>query len=78
MTRITIDDSMLKKLQNLTQPLELVDLSGKVLARVMPARQDDQLEEPEISEEELVRREQSSEWYTTDQVLAHLKSLEQN
>jgi hypothetical protein len=32
--------------------------------------------EPQVSEEELDRREQSTEWYTTDEVLAYLKSLE--
>jgi hypothetical protein len=31
---------------------------------------------PEVSEEELDEREQSTEWYTTEEVLAHLKSLE--
>jgi hypothetical protein len=34
------------------------------------------LTEPPISEEELRRREQSDEWYTTEQVLEHLKGLE--
>ena len=32
--------------------------------------------EPPIEEEELKRREQSDEWYSTEEVLAHLKSLE--
>lgn len=31
---------------------------------------------PAASEEELDLRQQSQEWYTTEQVLAHLKSLE--
>ena len=31
---------------------------------------------PEASDEELRKREQSTEWYTTEEVLAHLKSLE--
>jgi hypothetical protein len=32
---------------------------------------------PEVSEEELDRREQATEWYSTDEVLAHLRNLEQ-
>lgn len=31
---------------------------------------------PGASEEELDRREQSTEWYSTEEVLAHLKELE--
>ena len=31
---------------------------------------------PEVSEEELDFREQSSDWYTTKEVLAYLESLE--
>ncbi len=80
MTRIIVDDALLNKLQQLTQPLELCDPSGQVLATVIPSQDLDEYEpcEPEISEEELQRREQSIEWYTTEQVLAHLKSLEKS
>jgi hypothetical protein len=31
---------------------------------------------PEVSEEELDRRAKSNDWYTTEEVLAHLKKLE--
>jgi hypothetical protein len=34
--------------------------------------------EPQVSEEELDRREQSTEWYTTEEVLAYLKNLERH
>lgn len=30
---------------------------------------------PEVSEEELDRREQSTDWYTTEEVLAYLEKL---
>jgi hypothetical protein len=33
---------------------------------------------PEISEEELDRREKSDRWYTSEEVLAHLKSRERD
>lgn len=78
MTRVIVDETLLSKLHNLTQPLELCDQDGNVLAQVVPTLDLSEYEpwEPPISEEELQRREQSEEWYTTEQVLAHLKSLE--
>ncbi|HWG43344.1 MAG TPA: hypothetical protein VN688_11215 [Gemmataceae bacterium] len=78
MTRVIVDETLLNKLHNLTQPLELCDQAGRVLGRVVPTIDLSEYEpwEPPISEEELQRREQSDEWYTTEQVLAHLKSLE--
>lgn len=79
MTRIVLDPTLREKLHNLVQPLELCDETGRVLARLLPVY--DRAEygplEPQISEEELRRREQSDKWYTTEQVLAHLKNLEE-
>ncbi len=78
MTKIVVDEALRNKLLNLTQPLELCDESGRVLASVFPKLDLSQYEpsEPQISEEELERRMNSTEWYTTEQVLAHLKNLE--
>jgi len=78
MTRILVDEALLSKLHNLSEPLDLCDESGRVLARVMPLPDLSQYEpwEPPIDEEELRRRERSDKWYTTEQVFAHLKSLE--
>jgi hypothetical protein len=77
-TRVILDTALRSRLYNLQQPLELCDESGKVLARLIPVLAPPEFEawEPEISEEELRRREQSDKWYTSEQVLAHLKSLE--
>jgi hypothetical protein len=78
MTQIILDAALQKKLHDLVEPLELCDEAGRVLARVTPVY-DPALYgplEPQISEEEIRRREQSEKWYTTEQVLAHLKSLE--
>jgi hypothetical protein len=68
-----------EKLHNLDQPLELCDETGRVIARLTPVynRADYGPLEPQVSEEELRRREQSGKWHTTEQVLAHLKNLEQ-
>lgn len=79
MTRIVMDDVLREKLNGLGEILELCDTSGKVLARVVPTlalqvSPEDLI--PPISEEELDRRENSTEpGYTTDQVLRHLESL---
>lgn len=78
MTKVIVDDVLRNKLRNFSEPLELCDESGQTLAHVTPEVDLSQYEpwEPPISEEELRRREQSDKWYTTEEVLAHLKSLE--
>ena len=78
MTRILMDAELRDKLQNLSQPLELCDESGRVLGRVIPALDLSQYEPlvPQVSEEELDRRSQSDEkTYTTAEVLAFLEKL---
>ena len=78
MTRITLDAAMLAKLHNLTEPLEVCDESGAVLARLLPVFDPSQYEplEPQVSQEELRRRAQSGEkTYTTAEVLAYLEKL---
>jgi hypothetical protein len=75
MTKITLDTDMRAKLLNLTQPLELCDESGSVVGRMFPTLDLSQYEpwEPSIGEEELRRREQETECYTTAEVLAYLE-----
>jgi hypothetical protein len=78
MTRVIVDAAMLSKLHNLSEPLELCDEAGRVLANVRPGIDLSQYEplEPQVSEEELERRSRSpGPWYTTAEVLAHLKKL---
>lgn len=77
MTRITVDSQLLSRLLNLSEPLELCDESGNVLAHVWPKFDPSQWEplEPPCSEEELDAREKSTVWYTTDEVLKHLEQL---
>jgi hypothetical protein len=78
MTRVLLDAALRSKLHNLSHPLELCDDSGKVVGRVFPTADLSQYEplEPQVSEEELDRREQADERrYTTAEVLAHLEKL---
>ena len=78
MPKITLDTVLSSQLQELNQEVELCDPSGRLLGRFVP-----QIDWPEVealfadvSEEELDRREQSTEWYTTAEVLAYLNNLE--
>jgi hypothetical protein len=78
MERIIVDDDLLKKLRDLTAPLELCDTQGHVLAHVQPAHDPALLGplEPQVTLEELQRRANSNEKrYTTAEVLEHLRSL---
>ena len=78
MTRIFVDGDLQSKLLGLGQPAELCDATGRILGRFFPAIDLSKYEawEPLISEEELRRREQSTEKrYTTAEVLAHLEKL---
>jgi hypothetical protein len=75
MTRIILDADLRAKLFNLIQPLELCDESGCVLGRLFPTIDLSHYEpwEPPNSEEELRRREEETESYTTAEVLAYLE-----
>ncbi len=78
MTRLTVDASLPEKLANLQQPAELCDASGRVLGHYIPGPVPAEYGpfEPQISEEELRRRQNSTErMYTTAEVLAHPEKL---
>ena len=78
MTRIMIDADLRNRLLNLSQPLELIDEAGRVVARVLPTLDPTLYEdlEPRISTEELQRRRQrTSRTFTTAEVLDHLEKL---
>ena len=70
MSRVVLDAATLAKLLQTPLPVEVCDEQGKVVGTFRPRV------EPQVSNEELRRREQSDKWYTTAEVLAHLKRLE--
>jgi hypothetical protein len=78
MTQVLLTEALRNMLPNLSEPLELCNEAGQIVACVVPMLDLSQYElvEPPISREEIRRREQSDKWYTTDEVLAHLKRLE--
>jgi hypothetical protein len=78
MTRVTIDAVLRSKLHELSEPLELCDESGRVVARVFPVPDLSQCEPlaPQVSDAELLRRAGSKEkTHTTAEVLACLEKL---
>ncbi len=76
MTRVVVDDLLRSRLQNLTQPLELCDPSGRVVGRVFPAEDASEydLRQPPLSQEETERLLREKR-YSTAEVLAHLEKL---
>ena len=78
MTRITLDAALRSKLLDLTQPLELCDESGQVVARVLPAIDPalyEGLDSPLSREQLQQRKANKGKTYTTAEVLAHLEQL---
>ncbi len=77
MTKVVVDATVRSKLHNLTEALELCDESGRVLGRFLPVLDGSEGRrlEPQLSEEELQRREHETESYTTAEVLAYLEKL---
>jgi hypothetical protein len=75
MTKIVVDAVLRSKLQNLTQALELCDESGRVLGRFSPTLDLSQYEDldPQISEEELRRREREGGGRTLAEIMADLE-----
>jgi hypothetical protein len=77
MSRLIVPASLSGQLIRLEQSVELCDESGRVLGLFLPSPDPSEYErvEPQISEEELQRRERSDKWYSTAEVIKHLESL---
>ena len=78
MTQITLDEALAGKLHGLNEIVQLCDPGGRVLGWFSPLVDMSEWEpvSPGASEEELDRRAKSNEWYTTEEVLSHLKKLD--
>ncbi len=66
MTRLILDTDLRQKLRNLTEPLELCDESGQVLAHLTPAIRlpHSETTKPLIGRDELLRRKQARKGHT--------------
>jgi hypothetical protein len=78
MSKIILDDATAAQLAQLQGPALLCDKNGKVLGNYRPKFDPSEWEAvgPEISKEELDRRENANQRrYTTAEVIAHLEKL---
>lgn len=78
MTQVFLNAALRSQLLNLSKPLELCDEKGKVVALVYPAVDPSLYHplEPQVSEEELDRRERCDQKrFSTTEVLARLEKL---
>ena len=77
MSELILPEIVATQLQGLSHPVHLCDPSGKKLGCFVPAFDPSlyEIEGPEPTEEELREVEQSTEWYSTDEVLKHLEKL---
>jgi hypothetical protein len=78
MSELILPETIAAQLQGFSHPIHLCDPSGKRLGRFVPAWDLSEYEilGPEPTEEELHEIEQSSEWYSTDEVLQYLEKLQ--
>jgi len=75
MSRVIVDATLHEKLAQILHPVELCDAEGHVLGQYIPDLSQYDLG-PEISEEELDRREKEGGGrYTTQEVLERLEKL---
>jgi len=77
MSKLILDATVLRKLLEFKQPVEVCDQGGHVVGHFFPRLDPADWDlEPEISEAEIERRSRSNEpTYTTAEVLAHLEKL---
>jgi hypothetical protein len=70
---IILPDEIGSQLSGVRGSVRVCDRAGQTLGLFTPAAE--LVLEPQISEEELKRRSKEEPLYTTEQVLAHLRSL---
>jgi hypothetical protein len=77
MGEFILPDSVASQLQGLGHPVPLFNPSGEKVGTFVPEIDLSQYEivGPELTEEQLREIEQSTEWYSTDDVLRHLEKL---
>lgn len=77
MSPIQLDAISAERLTKADSIVDIVDPTGRIIGSFVPRSDSRQwiLDEPELSEEELLRCETSEPTYTTAEVLAHLEML---
>jgi hypothetical protein len=76
MSDLTVPESFASQLSDLPHVVHLRNASGKTLGYFVPVADpgDDALD-PGLSNDSLRQIEQSNDWFSTQQVLAHLEKL---
>jgi hypothetical protein len=79
MTRITVPDELAHQIARATDEILLCDPAGNVVARVPPPVSDEEELRSAFTPEEIAEAEKRLQsegpWYTTEEVLAHLRSV---
>ncbi len=81
MTRVIADEHLKDRLKSSEEQLEICDENGRILGVFQPILHPDNHRElydwakAQITEEELERARNSPKWYTTAEILEHLRSL---
>lgn len=77
MSEVILPQTVAVQLQRFSRPVHLCDAFGKRLGCFVPVVDKSEYEilGPEPSEQELREIEQSTEWYSTEEVLQHLENL---
>jgi hypothetical protein len=75
MNELVMPETIASQLQGLPHPVNLCDAAGKTLGWFVPLvdRSLYEIVGPEPTNDELDRIENSSEWYSIDEVLRHLE-----
>jgi len=75
MNRVILDAALAAKLRSLHQPSDLCDTSGRLLGRFIPLTNppETEIREPQVSEEELDRRERVPGGRPLSDILADLE-----
>jgi hypothetical protein len=76
MNKVIVDAELRSRLHDLSRPFDLCDESGRILGRFIPTGEMSQWEPmtPEVSEEELDRREREGQYMSTNEMLRHLEN----
>jgi hypothetical protein len=79
MTRVIADQGIKVKFKDFSEVLEVCDESGKLVGYFQPVPVHDRevydWAKAEFAKEDLTEARQSTVWYTTEEVLEHLRSL---
>jgi hypothetical protein len=72
MVQLVLTDEQAKVVSAAFQPIQVCDSQGRIIGHIKPVWTEEDIKEA------LRIRETETEWHTTEQVLARLKSLEDN